>query len=77
MSGSGATTVSNLSTNANNVNGPVGTLVNYNTVFNSIAAGAMTTESVRVNRGAWPCKLTCLQDAIQIKIATCKKHSRK
>ena len=49
MFGSSATTVSNLNTNANYVNAPVGTLLNFNPVINNIVAGAMTTESVRLS----------------------------
>jgi len=52
MLGSNATTVSNQNRNANNVNAPVGTLVNFNPVINHIVSGAMTTESVRLNRAA-------------------------
>jgi len=50
MSGSSAT-VSNLNTNANNVNGPVGTLINNNPVINNIVYGPMPNESVRSNWG--------------------------
>ena len=45
-----ATTVSNLNSNANNVNGGVGTLLNYNPVISNIVTAVMPNESVRSNQ---------------------------